>query len=343
MRAAVFQEPGKPLEILEIDDPKPGEDELILRVKSCGICGSDLHVSELPGGLPAGAVMGHEFAGEIVEIGSGSAGAGSTSWKLGDRVCALPAIGCGRCAACLTGDVMECPTLRATGFGDVGGAYAEYVRVGVRETLPLPEGLDVSDAALVEPLAVGLHAVDMARIPAGEDVLVIGAGPVGLAVALWARHFGAREVVVSDFVAGRRKMAAKMGATKLVDPKAEDVGEAFLRATGHEPRLIFECVGVPGLIQQCVGLAARNAKIVVAGLCMLPDTIVPVAALLKQLQLQFVAYYRRPDFALTLDMLGAGRIDPWPMVTQHIGLDELPDAFEALRRPEDQCKVIVQP
>jgi (R,R)-butanediol dehydrogenase/meso-butanediol dehydrogenase/diacetyl reductase len=341
MRAAVFEAAGRPLAIRDVADPKPGPDELVLRVKGCGICGSDLHVTELSGGVPAGTVMGHEFAGEVAEVGKDAGG--SNGWKIGDAVCALPGIGCGRCAACLTGDLMGCSVLRPTGIGEVGGGYAEYVLVGKNETLALPENLSAADGALVEPLAVGLHAVEHARIPTGEDVLVIGAGPVGLAVALWARHFGAREVVVSDPVAGRRELAGRMGATAAIDPRNEDVGEAFARLAGHAPRVIFECVGVPGLLQQCIGLAPRDAKIVIAGICLQPDTIVPVSAVIKQLQLQFVAYYRRQDFALTLDMLGAGRIDPQPMVTQRVGLDGLPDAFEALRKPVDQCKIIVQP
>jgi len=341
MRAAVFEAAGKPLQIATVDDPKPDAGELILRVSGCGICGSDLHVTELAGGVPVGAVMGHEFSGEIVELGAGVAS--DHDWKVGDRVCSLPAIGCGRCAACLTGDLMGCASLRATGFGDIGGGYAEYVRVGANETLRLPENLASPDGALVEPLAVGLHAVGLARISTGEDVLILGAGPVGLAVALWARHFGAREVIVSDFVATRREMAGAMGATQLIDPTNEDVREEFIRRTGHEPRLIFECVGVPGLLQQCISLAPRNGKLVIAGICMAPDTIVPVAAAVKQLEIQFVSYYRRQDFALTLDMLGASRIDPQPMVTQRIDLAGLPDAFEALRTPVDQCKVIVEP
>lgn len=341
MRAAVFEAAGKPLEIRSVDDPKPGEGELVLRVTGCGICGSDLHVTESPGGIPSGIVLGHEFAGEVVELGAGVSG--SHDWKVGDLVCSLPAIGCGRCADCLTGDLMGCSRLRATGFGEIGGAYAEYVLVGANETLRLPRGLAPADGALVEPLAVGLHAVEMARLAHGDDVLVVGAGPVGLAVALWARHFGARNVVVSDFVAGRREMAAGMGATAVVDPNAEDLRAAFERETGNPPALVFECVGAPGLIQQCIDVAPRGGRILVAGMCLKPDTIVPVSAMLKQLQFQFVAYYRRQDFALTLDMLGAGRIDPQPMVTQRIGLDALPGAFEALRTPVDQCKVIVQP
>ena len=339
MRAAVFEAVGKPLAIENVADPTPGDGQLVLRVKGCGICGSDLHVSQLPGGLPAGAVMGHEFAGDVVAVGPNVSG----DWSEGDRICALPALGCGRCAECVTGDVMGCAAMRGTGFGDNGGAYAEYVIVGEKESLRLPENVTSSDGALIEPLAVGLHAVDRAGFEAGEDVLVVGGGPVGLAIALWARHFGAREVVVSDFVASRRAMAERMGATATIDPGNEDVRASFERIAGRQPGTIFECVGVPGVLQDLVGVAPRNGTVIAAGVCMEPDTIMPVVAAVKNLRMQFVSYYRRGDFALTLDMLRAERIDPQPMVTDRIALDALPDAFEALRAPEGQCKVIVEP
>jgi threonine dehydrogenase-like Zn-dependent dehydrogenase len=134
-----------------------------------------------------------------------------------------------------------------------------------------------------------------------------------------------------------------MGATTLVDPAKEDVGEVYQRVVGAKPHNVFECVGVPGMLGECINLARRNGKIIVAGVCMQPDTIVPVAASVKGLCLQFVTYYRRGDFALTLDMLRAERIDPQPMVTQRVGLDAMPEAFERLRKPEGQCKIIVEP
>jgi len=342
VRAAVYRGAGETLAVEEVPDPTPAAGQLVLRVKGCGICGSDLHISEVEGALGHGTVMGHEFAGEVVEVGADARG-DDGPWRVGDRVCALPGIGCGRCAACLTGDLMGCSELHPTGFGDVGGAYAEYVRVGARESLLLPDNLATADGALVEPLAVGLHAVEAAALAPGEDVLVLGAGPVGLSIALWARQLGAREVVVSDYVEARREMALRMGATAIVDPGAEEVGEACGRIAGHAPRTIFESVGRPGVIQQCVGMAPRGATILTAGMCMQPDTLLPVIAGVKEVTLRFVAYYRRADFELTIDMLRAERIDPQPMVTQRIGLDALPEAFEALRRPADQCKVIVEP
>ncbi len=338
MRAALWDGPGKPLRVDRVPDPKPGPRDLLLRVRGCGICGSDLHMSEMPG-LRPGLVMGHEFAGEVLEVGRDAEG----GWRVGDRVCALPGIGCGHCAACLSGDLMLCPSLVTTGLGQNSGGYAEYVVTGSRETLRLPAAVDYRVGALVEPLAVGLHAVEMAGMRPGQDVLVIGAGPVGVAVALWARFFGARHVVVSDFVAHRRELALRHGATAVIDPAREEVKPAFERITGARPGLVIECVGVPGLIQQCIQLCEPRGTVLVAGVCMKQDTLVPVTAVLKELKLQFVAFYHKRNFELTLDLLGTERIRASGFITDRIGLDALPDAFEALKQPSTQCKVIVEP
>jgi (R,R)-butanediol dehydrogenase/meso-butanediol dehydrogenase/diacetyl reductase len=336
MRAAVFQGPGKPLSIENVDDPKPGPGEIVLRVAGCGICGSDLHMSEQT--MPAGMVMGHEFAGEIVEVGRDAG-----DWKVGDRVCSLPMFGCGKCLWCQTGTTQFCRELRGTGLGPLPGAYAEYVLASAAETLRLPDSVPTHEGALVEPLAVGLHVVHAARVTAGNNVLILGAGPVGLATALWAHHVGAREVIVSDFVASRRELVSRFGATGVIDPSREEVGPAFRRLTGHAPDIIIECVGVPGVIQETFELARPRCRVVIAGVCMKPDTIVPLTAVMKELDVQFVSFYERADFAYTLDMLRAERIAPRGMITDLIGLDELPQAFEALRKPSTQCKVIIQP
>jgi len=286
--------------------------------------------------------MGHEFAGEIVAVGKDAKGAHGP-WRVGDRVCTMPGISCGSCLACLSGDVMGCKKLRVTGFGEIGGGYAEYAIGGERMTFRLPDSVSSADGAMVEPLAVGLHAVDVAGLDSGEDVLVVGAGPVGLAVAVWSKILGARRVVVSDPAAHRRELAAKFGATDLVDPSKEELLPAFERATGHAPRLAFECVGRPGVVQSIAQIAPRGAKILSAGMCMAMDNYMPLVFGAKELTLQFCSYYRRQDYELTLAMLEAGRLDPLPMVTDRIPLEALPDAFERLRRPTTECKVIVQP
>ena len=342
MRAACFDASGKPLEIREVPDPAPGPGEVLLAVSGCGVCGSDLHVTELAGAVPHGAVMGHEFAGEIVAVGKDAQGPDGP-WREGDRVCTMPGISCGACRRCVTGDVMGCAQLRMTGFGDIGGGYAEYAIGGERMTFRLPENVSSADGATVEPLAVGLHAVDKSGLQTGEDVLIVGAGPVGLACAVWAKLLGAREVVVSDYAAHRREMALAYGATAAIDPGSEELGPAFEKIAGHAPMLAFECVGRPDVVHEISLIADRGARILSAGMCMAPDHFQPLVFGTKELSMQFVSYYTHQNYQLTVDMLAAERIDPLPMITDRIGLDALPEAFEALRKPSTQCKVIVEP
>lgn len=337
MKGATFQEPGRPLVLADLPDPTPGPGELIVRVAGCGICGSDLHLSAEPV-LPPGTVLGHEFAGTIAAVGPGTG-----PWREGEPVCAVPLFGCGTCVECLTGDTHHCADMRGTGLGRVPGGYAEYVRVSARETFRLPDDLAPHEGALVEPLAIGLHAVHVARLKPGDDVLIVGAGPIGLTTALWARHAGAREVIVSDPVAHRRALAAQLGATGTIDPSKEEVRPTFERVARRPPGVIFECVGVPGLLQEIFGYAPPRCRIVVAGVCLKPDAIVPVTALMKELQLRFTIFYNRADFGHTIDMLRSGRIDPRPMITDLVDLQGLPAAFEALRSPSTQCKVILRP
>lgn len=339
MKAAVFHELGKPLAVEDVPEPTPAPGDLVVRVASCGICGTDLHSASLPPGLPNGTVMGHEFAGEVVDVGREALG----DWKVGDRVCALPFIGCGRCAACLTGDAIQCPEVLTTGLGQVPGGYSEFVRVGSSEALHLPESVSFEDGATVEPLSVGLHAVNAAQLARGQNVLVIGAGPIGLATALWARFFGARVVAVSEKSAGRLALAAEFGATHGIDTEKEDVASVFRAAAGAAPDVIFECVGVPGIIQECIGLAPVRGRIVVVGVCAQPDTIVPVLAVVKELSFQFVVAYLKSDFAFSLDMLASGRVQSSPMVTDRVRFDTFSEAFEALKHPTTQCKVLLDP
>jgi len=338
MKAAVFREIGKKLSIEEVPEPEPGDGDLIVEVRACGICGSDLHISELSGALPAGTIMGHEFAGEVVEVGAEA----RADFKVGDRVCPLPYISCGRCAACLGGAFGQCREIQAIGLGQLPGAYAERIRVGARQTLHLPDAVSMREGALVEPLSVGLHAVAQAKLEPGADVLVLGAGPIGLSTALWARFLGARTVAVSEKVASRLELAEKFGATHPIDASKQDVAAAFDEAAGRQPDVIFECVGVPGMLQECITLAPMKGRVVVAGVCMQSDTLVPVLAILKEISFHFVLGYSHQEFQLTIDMLGKGRIRGKPMLTDSIGLAELPEAFEALKQPTSQCKVVVE-
>ncbi len=339
MKAAIFSKVGSPLTVETVPDPVPGPDEIILKVARCGVCGSDLHATE--DGLmtlPAGSVMGHEFAGEVAATGPGV-----TGWKEGQLVTALPFISCGHCAPCHRGDSLHCTKIISTGLGQNPGAYAEFVRVGTNDTIALPASVGVTEGALIEPLAVGFHAVEMARLSAGANILVLGAGPVGLSVALFARFFGARNIIVSEPAPARAALAAKMGATDAITER-NDIGGQFRKlANGMPPDVIFECVGVPGMIGEAINLAPRAGRIVIVGVCSKPDQFLPLPAIMKELQLQFVLAYRKRDFELIAHLLASDRIDPAPMLTETVGFDAFPAAFEGLRQPQGQCKIMLDP
>jgi (R,R)-butanediol dehydrogenase/meso-butanediol dehydrogenase/diacetyl reductase len=335
VRVAILQQPGELLAITDQPDPTPSADELLLRVDACGICGSDLHVSDaypLPG-----LVLGHEFCGTVEETGPGV-----TDFEVGDRVAGLSLATCGHCAACLSGRPRKCPSAVMIGI-ERPGAFAEYVTIPARDVFRLPNTLDPRHGALIEPLSVALHTVDRATLEPGDDVLVIGGGPVGLAVAMWARQLGAREVVLSDPVAQRRKLAEQMGASTTVDPTKDDVGDAFERVTGTRPGVVIECVGVPGMIQHAVDVATTDATVVIAGVCMVPDSLMPIIPMTKELDIRFAFYYRARDYTTAISMIDRGRIDPLPLVTSEVGLDELPERFQQLKSPSDDCKVMIRP
>jgi (R,R)-butanediol dehydrogenase/meso-butanediol dehydrogenase/diacetyl reductase len=341
MRAAVFREMGKPLVVEAISDPEPAPHELILKVKNCGICGSDLHMTEPTSIMPLalGSVMGHEFSGEVVAAGKAAA----DSWKTGDRVAGFPYICCGDASPCRNlffGNAL-CGKGLTIGLGQSHGAYAEYVRVGASGAYRLPESVSFQEGAMVEPLAVGLHAVDMARMPRGATVLVIGAGPVGLATMLWAKFLGARHVIVSERAELRRKMAARFGATDGID-SALPITPQVEKIAGKGPDIIFECVGAPGLINNTMMEAPRGCRIVIAGVCQQPDTIMPLTGIMKELELQFVLGYRPTDFEYVISMIASDRVDVAHMITDVVDLDGLPSAFEALRKPAHQCKVMLE-
>lgn len=337
MRAAVFKGAGLPLEVERRDDPTPGHAQLVVEVAYCGICGTDLHSTrEGPALLPCNSVLGHEFVGEVVGLGKGL----QSQWQQGERVCALPFISCGQCSACVTGRPFECATLSCIGI-DAPGGFADYVATSECNTLKLPDELSTLDAALIEPLAVALHAVRAGDLKAGQRVLVTGAGPIGLAVAMWARFIGARDVVVSEPAPERRALALGMGATAVVQP-GETLAEQFADIAGGPPEVLFECVGAPGLLQQCIDIAPRRAMLVPVGVCEQPDTILPFSALIKELSIRFAIAYNRGDYETVISMLAQGRIDASPMVTGVVSLQDMPGAFEALRTPSDQCKILTR-
>lgn len=341
MRALEFDTAGQPLRVIERPEPVAQAGDVILKVAFCGICGSDVHATEPSGSqVGNGTILGHEFSGEVVQ-------SADPAWKVGDRAIGVPLLPCDDCrpqGACRDRLGILCPRNRIIGLSpDAPGGYAEYVRIGAGQLLRVPDGVAMDAAALAEPLAVGAHAVRLAGLLLGMRVLVIGAGPIGLATAAFAQRAGARDVVVSEIDAQRRARAGRFGASGLIDPKAENSSEAFKVLTGGPPQIVFECVGVPGVLRQCMDLAATRGRIIVVGVCRHEDTILPRVAIRKELLLQFVLGYTDEDFGLSIDLLRSAGFAANEMISSRISFDQLPTVFESLRRPNPHGKVLLQP
>ncbi|MBI3786013.1 MAG: zinc-binding dehydrogenase [Deltaproteobacteria bacterium] len=340
MRAAVMR--NKKLVVDTVPDPTPSDGEVLVKTLACGICGSDLHAlkfadqmvetareSGAPFSLDVGrdVVMGHEFCCEVVDFGPNN----YTTLKAGERVVSMPLI-------------FRNGAMQAVGYSnDVPGGYGELMTLSGAMLLAVPNGLATEYAAMTEPMAVGLHAVNKARLEAHDAPLVIGCGPVGLAVIAALKLKGSEPIVAADYSPKRRALAQKMGAHVVVDPAQQPTFEAYRQAADLRPSVIFECVGVPGMLQQILRQAPLGARIVVAGVCMEPDTIKPALGINKELNIQFVLGYTPDEFAATLRHLSEGAIDVAPLVTGKVGVAEVPQAFETLANPEAHAKIIVEP
>jgi 2-desacetyl-2-hydroxyethyl bacteriochlorophyllide A dehydrogenase len=340
MRAAVMRK-GQ-IVVDTVPDPVPGPGEVLVKTRACGICGSDLHAlvhadkmveaardTDTPFNLDPSrdVVMGHEFCAEVVEYGPDTAGAA----QVGDRVVSMPLL------------------FRATGIQAVGysneapGGYGEYMVLAAALALPVPNGLATEHAAMTEPMAVGWHAVEKGAVQPHDAALVIGCGPVGLAVIAALKLKGVEPIVAADFSPLRREMATRMGAHVVVDPKTKPTIEAYREAADLRPTVVFECVGVPGMLDEIIRIAPRGARIVVAGVCMQDDRIRPILAINKELSLHFVLGYTPGEFMDTLFALSEGKIDVAPLITGRVGVDGVAEAFQTLATPNAHAKILVEP
>lgn len=324
MRAAVTTE-AHGFEIVELPDPAPGPDELVIRVAACGVCGSDVKAQPF---MPAGIVMGHELGGEIVSVGS-EAG----NWRKGTNVAVLPVVCCGACSYCVAGAVAHCAQTRYIGMGSDRGGFAELAVVPARHAFALPDDLTGACAALVEPFAVGLHGVHTAEIRPGDEVLVVGAGGVGLTTIAWLSAKGAARITAADPDPERRKLASVMGATDVVGSVTECTAGAYDAA--------IECVGRPELLQACQTVVRPLGRIVVSGACAEAVPIEPVTALLKELTIRFSVCYRPDEFREVIAAFSRGDIEPARMMGPQFGLDRIADAFDLVRNAGVHGRVLV--
>lgn len=358
MRATVMRD--NDLVVDTLPDPEPGPGQVLVKTLACGICGSDLHMLEhaermVELGARTGmathmdlsrdVVMGHEFCAEILDHGPNT----GKTLAPGTRVCSMP-IAFGPAG------------LRAVGYSnDCPGGYGERMVLNEMLLLEVPNGLSSEHAALTEPMAVGYHAVEKANLGPNDVPIVIGCGPVGLAVISALSLKGVGPIVAADFSPTRRAFAEKMGAHEIIDPAAtspyrkweeiavppgtdtSDPMTMMFAAAQIRPGVIFECVGVPGIIQQILEGAPRGARVVVAGVCMETDRIEPIFGINKELNVQFVLGYTPEEFSSTLRNIAEGRVDVAPLITGAVGVEGVAGAFEELASPERHAKILVEP
>lgn len=340
MRAAVMR--NSQLVVDTVPDPVPGEGEVLVKTLACGICGSDLHalkhadklveVARETGApfvldLKRDVVMGHEFCAEVIDYGPNTSGAVCS----GDRVVSMPVL-------------FRAGRIEGVGYSnEAPGGYGELMALSAALVLPVPNGLATEYAALTEPMAVGVHAVAKARLEPHDAPLVIGCGPVGLAVIAALKLRGAAPIVAADFSPMRRDLALRMGAHVVVNPAERPAIEAFNEAANMRPAVIFECVGVPGMLQRIMRDAPVGARVIVAGVCMEDDVIKPMLGINKELSVQFVLGYAPDEFANTLQAIAEGQIDVAPLVTGRVGVEGVPGAFTTLAQPDAHAKILVEP
>jgi (R,R)-butanediol dehydrogenase/meso-butanediol dehydrogenase/diacetyl reductase len=326
VRAAVVGAGGQ-YEVVTLPNPSPGPGELLLRVTACGLCGSDLKARMA---MPRGTIMGHEFGGEVIATGDGTPG-----WCVGSHAAVLPVGACGQCPWCTAGYVAHCRSARLIGLGAIGGGFAELAVVPAPSAFLLPPGLDPAVGAVVEPFAVGLHVIRAAGLAAGEDALVIGTGAVGLTAIAWARAHGAGRITAVDPVGSRRDAARSFGAT--------DALASLDDAEGSGYDVVIECAGRPGLLDGCVAAARPRGRVIVAGTCLEPTSLMPIVALMKEVSIGFAVYYTPQEFSEVIAAFADGRIDPAALVSRRLRLADLNDAFDDLARTAAGAKTLIEP
>jgi 2-desacetyl-2-hydroxyethyl bacteriochlorophyllide A dehydrogenase len=348
MKAAVFEGP-ETLSIQSIPDPVCGEQDIVVEVAECGICGSDLH-SYLEGAFVApGQVMGHEFSGEVVQVGTAVEGI-----SLGDRVTAVPLTVCGRCPRCLEGLTHLCEVgLAASIAYGLPGAFAELVRVpnavlGANVHI-IPEGVDTVAGALVEPLAVALHAAKMSAPLPTDTCVVLGLGSIGLNTVQMLKALGAGRIIGVDISPTRLALAGELGADILINGRDQDPLAAVTAITGEgaygvgaRADIVIEASGVPMLLSQAVSMTRAGGKLRIAALYE-GDVPIPANQIVQKEMSVSGTFAYKGEFGQVMQMLAAGRIVAAPIVTHTFALDDIEQAFRTQLDKDVSIKVQVAP
>ncbi len=329
MKAAYLTAPGR-IDIRETPVPEPGPGEVLVRIKMVGVCGSDVHYFQQgkigDQVITKPFILGHEAAG-IVAL----SGPGAQKFRSGDRVAVEPAVSCGKCPVCLKGKPNLCRQVRFLGTPPVTGAFREYLVMPEANLLPLPEKVSLAEGVLAEPLAIGLYAVNLLPVNAGDRVAVLGCGPIGLSIIFCARLAGATAVLASEPIPQRIDYALKIGADRVFNPEKTDPVTEILKFTGGEGvTCAFEAAGKQATLAQCVEVASLAGKVAIVGIPQEDTWTFPShAARRKEL---FLFNVRRSAFTTeqAIELIAAGKINPRSMITHRFPLEKTGEALETV-------------
>ncbi len=337
MQQAIMTMPGK-IEFVEVPVPEPKDGEVLVKIMRIGVCGSDIHVYH--GKHPYTSypvVQGHEVSGEIIKAGNGV-----SQFKPGDKVTIQPQVVCGKCYSCLHGSYHICDELKVMGFQTTGTA-SEYVSVDARKLLKLPEDMSLDEGAMVEPMAVAVHALSRGGEIKGKKILVLGAGPIGNLIAQTARALEAEAVMITDLSDYRLKKAEECGIDFCVNTKNQEIEKSLLENFGpFKADLILECVGVNATMSQAISYARKGSDIIVVGV--FGDKAHIDLGLVQDRELRLIGtlMYQQKDYQKAIELIGKGKIRLKPLITNHFDFKDYLKAYEFIEEKKDQAmKVII--
>ncbi len=316
---------------------EPGEDEVQVSVAYCGICGSDLHVfhGAMDARVGTHRVIGHEMSGKIIALGENIQG-----FDPGDPVVVRPLSACGDCPACQRGHAHICQILKVLGI-DIDGAFQQIWTVPAHIIHKIPADLDLKHAALIEPVAVACHDVRRARLAAGEDALVIGGGPIGMLIAMVAKHLGAK-VVLSEVNPYRLELAQSLGFATLNPQKVNVANEIYAQTANKGADVIFEVSGTQAGVDTMTEAAATRCRIVMVAIHSTKPTVDLFKFFWREIELLGARVYEPEDFDQAIALVASGAIDCNSMITDVRPLDEITGAFKALSGSTPAMKSLIK-
>jgi len=340
MKAAVLHGPRR-LKVEEAPSPKIEPEEVLIKVKACGLCMTDLHMYEWDFPVKTPVILGHEFSGDVVETGKMT-----TSVSVGDRVAVNPLLSCGACTDCREGRNNLCKTAQAIGGAGntiVDGALAEYVRTPQSNVLKLPENVSYDAGAFVEPLACCVHGVDLSKIRLGDRVAIVGAGTIGLLILQLVKFRGPSLTMVSEMNATRLHTAGTLGADVTVDPMREDLVQKIMDETeGRGADVVIEAVGSPKSIRDSMRIVKRGGRIVVFGVSPKNSAleVSPFEIYFRELEV-VGAYALTPSaFYRSASLLASNAVEVVPLITEHLTLEQVEEGLHRMKNKAGLKKIV---